>query len=52
VNNFGDRCWELDALDPNDLRVCVETKILEHIEPVAWERCKRVEREEQSPCVQ
>jgi hypothetical protein len=24
VENFGDRCWELDALDPNDVRACVE----------------------------
>jgi hypothetical protein len=47
VENFGDRCWELDALDPNDLRVCVEEKILEHIEPIAWERCKAVEHAEQ-----
>ena len=25
VANYGDRCWELDAMDPNDLRDCVET---------------------------
>ena len=23
-SNYGDRCWELDAMDPNDLRDCVE----------------------------
>ena len=46
VANFGKRCWELDALDPNELRDCVETEILDHIEPVAWERCKVVERAE------
>jgi hypothetical protein len=46
VKTFGDCCWELDALDPNDLRVCVEAKILEHIEPAAWERCRVVERAE------
>ena len=22
--SYGDRCWELDAMDPNDLRDCVE----------------------------
>jgi hypothetical protein len=22
--NYGDQCWELDAMDPNDLRDCVE----------------------------
>jgi hypothetical protein len=32
---YGDRCWELDAMDPNDLRNCVEKHIKELIEPVA-----------------
>jgi hypothetical protein len=45
--NYGDRCWELDAMDPNDLRDCVEQAILELIEPVAWKRCERVNRAEQ-----
>jgi hypothetical protein len=47
VQNYGDRCWELDALDPNNLRATVETEILKHIEPIAWERCKISERAEQ-----
>jgi hypothetical protein len=34
-SNYGDRCWELDAMDPNDLRVCVERAIVALIEPVA-----------------
>jgi hypothetical protein len=46
IQNYGTRCWELDALDPNDLRACVDEKIQECIEPVAWERCKVVERAE------
>jgi hypothetical protein len=46
VQNFGDLCWELDALDPNILRSTVETAIKEHIEPVAWDRCDRVEKAE------
>jgi hypothetical protein len=45
--NYGDRCWELDAMDPNDLRDCVEQAILELIEPVAWQRCEVVNRAEQ-----
>jgi hypothetical protein len=45
--NHGDRCWELDAMDPNDLRDCVETAIVELIEPIAWERCEIVNRAEQ-----
>jgi hypothetical protein len=45
--NHGDRCWELDAMDPNDLRDCVETAIEALIEPVAWERCETINRAEQ-----
>jgi hypothetical protein len=47
VANHGDRCWELDAMDPNDLRDCVEQAIKELIEPIAWERCETVNRAEQ-----
>jgi hypothetical protein len=45
--NHGHRCWELDAMDPNALRDCVEEAILELIEPTAWERCEVVNRAEQ-----
>ena len=47
VRNFGDRCWELDALDPNDLRTLVEEAIRAEIEPIAWARCDLVNRAEQ-----
>jgi hypothetical protein len=47
VANYGRRCWELDAMDPNDLRACVETAIKAEIDPVAWERCEVVNRAEQ-----
>jgi hypothetical protein len=46
VRNYGDRCWELDALDPNDLRALVEEAIRAEIEPVAWNRCAAVEKAE------
>jgi len=46
VRNYGDRCWELDALDPNDLRTLVEQAIRAEIEPIAWERCAVVEKAE------
>ena len=45
--HYGDCCWELDAMDPNDLRDCVEQAIVELIEPVAWKRCETVNRAEQ-----
>ena len=44
--NYGERCWELDAMDPNDLRCCVENAIAELIEPVAWKRCEIVNKAE------
>lgn len=47
VKNFGDRCWELDALDPNDLRARVEREIEALIEPDAWARCIAVNMAEQ-----
>jgi hypothetical protein len=46
IENFGRRCWELDAMDPNDLRARVEQEIASRIEPAAWKRCKVTERAE------
>jgi hypothetical protein len=46
VRNYGNRCWELDAWDPNDLRDCVEREIMRLIEPVAWHRCQVVNQAE------
>jgi hypothetical protein len=42
VRNYGRRCWELDAMDPNVLRAIVEVEIKQLIEPVAWARCSLV----------
>jgi hypothetical protein len=47
VANHGHCCWELDAMDPNDLRDCVEGAIYGLIEPIAWRRCEVVNRAEQ-----
>ena len=47
VANHGRHCWELDAMDPNDLRDCVEQAIIGLIEPVAWQRCEVVNKAEQ-----
>jgi hypothetical protein len=48
VRNYGKRCWELDAMDPNDLRDCVEREMRKLIEPVAWKRCEVVNAAEQA----
>ena len=48
VEHYGKTCWELDALDPNDLRDIVEQAIQNEIEPVAWKRCATVEKAEKA----
>jgi hypothetical protein len=48
VENYGERCWEIDALDPNILRACVEEEIKSLIEPKAWERCEQVNEAERA----
>jgi hypothetical protein len=47
VRHYGDQCCELDAMDPNDLRACVEREIKAEIEPIAWARCQVVQKAEQ-----
>src|SRR5262245_42280920 len=47
VRIFGSRCWELDPMDPPDLRACVKREIKELIEPVSWKRCEVVNKAEQ-----
>jgi hypothetical protein len=46
VEQYGDHCCELDALDPNGLRDLVEEQINQWIVRSAWDRCKRVEEAE------
>lgn len=46
ISRFGLDCWELDAMDPNDLRSCVEDHIKAEIEPEAWARCATVQKAE------
>jgi hypothetical protein len=48
VEEYGRRCWELDALDPNVLRDRVETAIRQYIDWDAWERCVKVEEAERA----
>jgi hypothetical protein len=46
VSRYGDTCWELDAMDPNDLRDCVEAAIKDLIEPEAWAHCDQQNKAE------
>ena len=49
VKNFGDRCWELDAMDPRDLRSLVENEINTRIDRDLWQQQEtHQEREKKS----
>lgn len=43
IENHGDRCWELDAINPNDLRRRVREQIETRLDLVAWEHAKKIE---------
>ena len=46
IEHYGDQAWELDAMDPNDLRASVEAAIIAEMEPEAWSRCATTEKAE------
>lgn len=46
VRHHGYRCFELDALDPSELRDRVERRIRVQIDFEVWDRCKAVEKAE------
>ncbi len=46
VENYGSRCFELDALSPVVLRNRVEAGIVEYLDVDAWNRCIEVEAAE------
>jgi hypothetical protein len=41
--NHGNRCWELDAMNPNDLRERLRSEIIRRIDVDAWNHCQAVE---------
>ncbi len=38
VSQFGNQCWELDAIEPNELQRLVEQAILKHINVETWNK--------------
>jgi len=44
--NYGDRCWEVDALSPVTLRERVEATIVEFLDIDAWTHSMQIERAE------
>jgi len=48
IQQFGDRCWELDAVEPNELQKIIEASILKWINREKWnETAKKIEEERQ-----
>jgi hypothetical protein len=43
VRNYGRRAWELDAMNPNDLRERVKAEIEKFVKPGDWKRHKQIE---------
>lgn len=43
VENYGQRCWELDAMSPNVLRHRIEDEIVARIDADAWSHCRKTE---------
>jgi hypothetical protein len=46
IKHHGPRCWELDAMNPNDLRDRVADAIFENIDLALWERAELIEQAE------
>ncbi|MFO1125101.1 MAG: hypothetical protein U1E25_07355 [Methylocystis sp.] len=46
VSNFGNQCYELDAMAPSALRARVELEICQHIAWQPWERAEKVAKVE------
>jgi hypothetical protein len=46
VQRYGTRCWEVDAMNPNDLRDRVEAAIRSYIDEATWERSVHAEQAE------
>jgi hypothetical protein len=44
--NYGDRCWELDAINPNALRERVRKEIEFRLDRDAWGHCRIAEKAE------
>jgi hypothetical protein len=44
LKTYGDRCWELDAMNPNTLRDKVEAAIIDLLDIPAWNVCVQAEQ--------
>jgi hypothetical protein len=52
VQQYGTRCWELDAMNPNDLRERVREAIVAELDQPAWDRYVAAEAVERASIVE
>lgn len=52
INRHGERCAEVDALPPTELRRRVEAAIHDHVDQPRWERLRQIEAAEQASLAQ
>jgi hypothetical protein len=43
VSHYGEKAWELDAMNPNDLRDRLKQEVEHYINPDDWEQHKKIE---------
>jgi hypothetical protein len=48
VSQYGNECWELDAIEPNELQGLVEEAILRHIDIDTWMATKEKQEQERT----
>ena len=51
IENYGDKSWELDSLNPIYLTKIIQDKIVEHIDWDAWNESLELEEEEKESLV-
>ena len=44
LGQYGHTCWELDAMDPNDLRACVKGAVESMLDMNAWNYAIEIEK--------
>lgn len=46
IEEFGNECWELDAIDPDEIQELVATTITSHIDAQTWNQTLEQQRQE------
>lgn len=49
LKEFGDSCWELDALEPKTLDELIRSAVVDYINEPLWEECEQLETELREP---